>query len=133
MSVQTYSLKQDGDRVLSANFRVREFACKDGSDLILICDETARMVQAIRNYFGAPVTITSGYRTLAHNRRVGSKDTSFHVKGMAADIVVRHQTPLQVYRAIENGWVPGINPSKIGLGLYPGFVHIDSRGTRGRW
>lgn len=31
MSVKTYSLKKDGSTKLSANFRVREFACNDGT------------------------------------------------------------------------------------------------------
>ena len=32
MAVKTYSVSKDGNTYLSANFRVREFACKDGSD-----------------------------------------------------------------------------------------------------
>lgn len=32
MSVKTYSKKTDGNTKLSANFRVREFACSDGGD-----------------------------------------------------------------------------------------------------
>lgn len=30
MSVKTYSLKKDGEKQLSKNFKVREFRCKDG-------------------------------------------------------------------------------------------------------
>ena len=36
MGIKSYSLAKDGEKKLSANFRVREFACKDGSDPIMI-------------------------------------------------------------------------------------------------
>ncbi len=36
MSVKEYSLKRDGNQKVSADFRVREFRCKDGSDKILL-------------------------------------------------------------------------------------------------
>ena len=32
MSVRTYRVSREGDRLLSPHFRVREFACRDGSD-----------------------------------------------------------------------------------------------------
>ena len=34
------------------------------------------------------IRITSAYRTASHNTKIGGSKTSFHVKGMAADIVV---------------------------------------------
>lgn len=131
----TYSLKKDGDQPVSASFRVREFACHDGSDEILIDPGLPPLVQAVRDYFAAPVHITSGYRTPAWNQRVGGKKNSYHMRGMAADIIVTGKTPLEVFRAIDNGRVPGIDPGKIGLGLYTrlGFVHIDCRGYKARW
>lgn len=36
MSVGTYSLAREGDKLLSPHFRVREFACRDGADLVKI-------------------------------------------------------------------------------------------------
>ena len=32
MGIESYSLAKDGEKRLSANFRVIEFACKDGSN-----------------------------------------------------------------------------------------------------
>jgi uncharacterized protein YcbK (DUF882 family) len=135
MTPKTYSLKKDGDLLLSPHFRVREWASKCGSDTILIHPETARMVQCVRDHFARPVRITSGYRSPEHNRRVGGAPQSYHLRGMAADIVVAGTTPMAVYRAIDSGSVPGIDPAKVGLGLYTrqGFVHIDCRGSKARW
>lgn len=46
------------------------------------------ILEPIRDIVHKPVQITSGYRCLALNRMVGSKDTSHHVLGLAADIKV---------------------------------------------
>lgn len=40
----------------------------------------------LREHLGKPVVITSGYRTEAHNRRVGGAPMSAHLRGLAADI-----------------------------------------------
>jgi uncharacterized protein YcbK (DUF882 family) len=133
MIVETYSLKKDGGVRLSPNFSVQEFACRDGSDEILIAPELVRLLQAIRDYLGVPITINSGFRTVAYNRRVGGARNSYHTRGMAADFWAAHNTPRQIYEAINSGRVPGVRPDRIGLGLYETFVHIDCRGHRARW
>lgn len=132
---QIYSLAQDGHRYLTAHFRVREFACRDGSDTILIHPHLPPLLQAVRDYFAAPVHITSGYRTPAWNQRVGGEKNSYHLRGMAADIRVDGYTPQTVFDTIDHGLVPGVDPTQIGLGLYnhQGFVHLDCRGRRARW
>ena len=60
MSIREYSMTRDSTRQLSPSFRVREFACK-GSDVVLIDDELVVLLQCIREHFGKPVHITSGY------------------------------------------------------------------------
>lgn len=84
--VKTYSVKNQGNVKLSANFTVKEFACKDGSDSVLVDTALVEVLQKIRDYFGKPVIINSAYRTPEHNRKVGGSSGSYHVKGMAADI-----------------------------------------------
>ena len=63
MAIKQYSLKKDGAAQLSPAFRVREFRCRDGTDTILIDEGLVVLLQCIREHFGKPVTITSGYRT----------------------------------------------------------------------
>ena len=46
------------------------------------------VLQPVRNRFRAPVVISSGFRCLALNRAIGSKDTSQHLRGEAADFEV---------------------------------------------
>ena len=127
MSVKTYSLKKDGDKKLSANFSVREFRCNDGSDTILISPETVAILQAVRDYFGKPVTINSAYRTPAYNKKVGGASASQHVKGTACDIVVSG-VPASAVAAFLEAKYP-----KNGIGQYSTFTHIDTRGWKSYW
>ena len=46
---------------------------------------TASHLDKVRELLGNPVNISSGYRCLQVNRRLGSKDTSQHLKGEAVD------------------------------------------------
>lgn len=125
--VRTYSLKKDGDKQLSEHFRVREFRSKDGADTILISDELVKVLEAIRSYFGKPITITSGYRTPAHNREVGGAKGSQHVKGTAADIKVKGIPTWAVAGFLE------ANYRNCGIGYYSTWVHVDTRGYRALW
>ena len=69
--LNAYSRRKDGNALLSRSFRVREFACRDGSDPLFVDSALVQLLQSIRDHFGAPVVITSGYRTAAHNKAVG--------------------------------------------------------------
>ena len=86
--LNVYSRARDGETLLSRSFRAKEFACKDGTDPLFVDSELVQVLQAIRDHFGAPVVITSGYRTAAHNRAVGGAVYSQHQYGRAADIRV---------------------------------------------
>ena len=66
--LNAYSRRKDGNALLSRSFRVREFACRDGSDPLFVDSALVQLLQSIRDHFGAPVVITSGYRTAAHNK-----------------------------------------------------------------
>lgn len=119
--IVAYSLKTDGEKLVSKNFKVKEFRCKDGSDKVLIdVDFVREKLQPIRDHFGAPVTIDSAYRTESYNRKVSDAKASYHVKGQAFDIVVKGHKPLEVAQFAQTLDVPGIIQ-------YNTFVHIDSR------
>lgn len=47
--------------------------------------DLARKLDEVRRLLGRPVLISSGFRSLKLNEAVGSKPTSSHVKGLAAD------------------------------------------------
>ena len=121
---------------LTDNFSTEEFDSKDGKKMpVKVFNNIkvlANQLQVIRDYLDRPIKINSGYRSPAHNKRIGGVRNSQHVKGKASDIVVKGLEPLQVYNILEDL----INLGKIkegGLGLYKGFVHYDIRGNRARW
>lgn len=126
MAIKTYS-KSKGNEKLSKNFNVREFACKcNGCNNIKIDEALVSQLQNIRTYFGKPLTINSGYRCSAHNKKVGGATNSYHVKGQAADIAVKDVAPSDVAKYAESIGV-------LGIGLYDNFVHIDTRTTKSFW
>ena len=135
MAIKQYSLKKDGAKQLSPAFRVREFRCRDGTDTILIDEGLVVLLQCIREHFGAPVVITSGYRTAAHNKAVGGAPYSQHCYGRAADIRVAG-VPVEQLAAYAESLMPGWG----GVGRYPvkagrakGWVHVDTRPNKSRW
>lgn len=125
-NVITYSRKSEGEKNLSTNFKAREFACKDGSDTILIDQKLVALLQDIRNHFGKPVIINSAYRNAAYNKKIGGAEKSQHVQGKAADIRINGVSPTEIAKYAETIGVQGI-------GLYDGFVHVDTRTTKSFW
>lgn len=71
-------------------------------NLILLCDE---ILEPLRAAVG-PIIVTSGFRCLRLNRKLGSRDTSYHVFGRAADIKVRSMAPLDLCRKIVDMQLP---------------------------
>lgn len=128
--LNVYSRARDGKTLLSRSFRAKEFACKDGTDPLFVDSELVQVLQAIRDHFGAPVVITSGYRTAAHNKAVGGAVYSQHQYGRAADIRVSG-VPVEQLAAYAETLLPGTG----GIGRYPakGFVHVDVRKAKSRW
>jgi len=130
--VEHYSKAKQGDLTFTidgkpSNFKVKEFACHDGSDEILIDGNLVRYMQRERDLYGS-TTVNSGYRDPKYNASIpGASVNSQHVKGKAADIVCRNGSPLEVAMTAEAMGMGGI-------GLYKGFTHIDTRDDpKARW
>ena len=72
-----------------------------------------------RMYAQTPFKITSGYRSEAHNKKVGGVKGSSHTKGVAGDIAVNSglQRSAIVVGLIKAGFTR--------LGIAKTFVHVD--------
>ena len=121
---------------LSINFSLSEFACNDGSEtpceVQVNLKEVALNLQQLRDYLGVPITVNSGYRSPAYNKKVGGASKSQHLLGKAADITVPNKRPVQVKAIIEKLISEG-KMKNGGIGLYPTFVHYDVRDLPARW
>jgi uncharacterized protein YcbK (DUF882 family) len=132
-----YKFKKKMDGKLSKNFNLKEFASKDGAetpqDVLENLRKLAKNLEVIRAHFGnVPIQINSGYRSPAHNAKVKGKSNSMHLKGKAADFVIKGYTPNQIAAELEK-LITAKKISQGGLGIYPNFIHYDIRGKKARW
>lgn len=118
---------------LTEHFRVSEFACRGQGccHKVRIDEALVAQLQKIRDHFGKPVIINSGYRCEVHNARVGGTAGSRHLMGMAADIAVQGVAPAEVAKYAESIGI-------LGIGLYETagdgyFVHVDTRPVKSFW
>jgi hypothetical protein len=58
------------------------------------------LLEDVRHAVGKPIRISSGYRCQKVNQAVGSKDTSQHLLGCAADIKVDGVTPDELMKTV---------------------------------
>ncbi len=126
--VTIYSKKNSGNVYISTNFRVKEFACSDGSDIVIIDPLLVWILQNVRDHFKRAVTITSAYRTVAHNNKIGGAKDSYHLLGMAADFVVSGIDAADVQNYLES-----VMPGTGGIGKAKKYTHVDTRAVKARW
>jgi hypothetical protein len=63
----------------------------------------AHNLEDVRECLGSPIHINSGYRSLVVNALLGSKPTSAHVKGLAADFVCpSFGTPKEIVKRLSS-------------------------------
>lgn len=74
--------------------------------------ELAEMLQKIRNFYGKPIRVYSGFRGKELNRAVGGSKTSQHMYGEAADFVVVGVPVEVVFQDIIRGRI-GIRYSQV--------------------
>nr|DAH76524.1 MAG TPA: peptidase [Microviridae sp.] len=117
-----YRMKTDANGKVREHFKVKEFACKDGNNLVLIDEKLADLLENIREHFGKPVYINSGFRTESWNDTIGGQKYSRHLAGEAADIWIKDVKPKEI--AIYADSVLGIRG---GIICYTNFVHVDVR------
>lgn len=128
MATNTYA-KTDKTQ-LTEHFNITEFHCKGTS---CGCKETLHdpalsgYLQKIREHFGKPLYITSGYRCPKHNAATSNaSSTSRHTKGQAADFTISGVEPAEIAKFAESIGI-------LGIGLYDNFVHIDTREKKSFW
>ena len=129
--------------MIRVNFRGNEFYSKSGNygfsvpDCHKLDEKLLDAAQFIREFTNVPWTITSSFRTLAHNRSIGSADTSLHVSGRALDLQPLDNQTLRLVVsdiATKGPIYAGLRQRGInGFGIYDSFIHIDTRNNFTAW
>ena len=121
---------------LTKNFSLSEFACRDGRpvpDIYLPnVQQLAENLQILRDEIGEPIHINSSYRPPDYNKKIGGAKNSQHLTASAADITCKSKSPKQLAAIVERL----IKEGKLyfgGIGIYPGFIHVDIRKNKARW
>lgn len=127
MEIKAYINETQSNVKLYRHFRVKEFACKDGSPVTFIDEYLVLILDILRQTIGKPVIITSGYRTPEHNTKVGGAKYSYHMRGMAADIRVDGMTPKALAKELDK-----LAPNSCGIIVYKSWVHFDTRDSKYR-
>ena len=103
----------------------------------------ARILEEVRRVLGRPIMVNSAYRSPAVNKAIGSKPTSQHCIGCAADIRVPGLTPNDIVKEIIktnieydqlirefDSWVHISIPNKLNDKPRKQALIIDKSGTR---
>ena len=121
---------------LTQHFSSEEFDSRDGAKVptsfrrhILT---VAQQLEIIRPFWGLPVVVHSGYRSLDHNRSVGGSRYSQHLLGKAADISISGISPEEMFRAFKYAIDRRLIISG-GLKAYHWGIHYDIRGSFKTW
>ena len=101
-------------------FKVSEFDSPDevGSGSMME-DELLEKLDVARDIAGFPFVITSGFRTIAHNKAVGGVKNSSHLMGYAVDIACTSSRKrfLMVEALLDAGFTR--------IGIADSFIHAD--------
>lgn len=111
---------------ISKHFNLREFQSPDTGE-VKINSKLIEKLELLRQRFGRPIIINSGYRTKEHNEQVGGSKNSLHVQGKAVDI--RKVEGLTIDEMAELAEEIGFD----GIGKYNWGIHVDIRGYKARW
>ena len=102
------------------HFEEHDFDSPDleGSGSLMDCEFLEKLDQA-REIADIPFVINSGFRTVRHNKKVGGKSESSHLKGLAVDISCTDSRSRYyiITALLEAGF------TRIGVGK--SFIHVD--------
>ena len=101
------------------SFTFKELACQETGEIALPID-FLKELQKLRDAYGKPMIITSGYRSPRHSIEAKKSSPGYHSQG-AVDVSVSGEDAIQLLKtALNLGWT--------GIGINtPSFIHLDRR------
>lgn len=105
------------------NFSEDEFRCKCGCGKVEMRADFMAKLQQLRNAYGKPMIITSGYRCPDHPVEAKKTVSGAHTTGMAADIAVQGTDAYNLLKHAFALGFTGIGVQQKGGGR---FIHLDT-------
>lgn len=109
------------DSVGIVNYPSPEFEQYVRINIITLVDH---VLDPIRDRWGVPVRITSGYRCIALNDLVGGKESSQHLTGQAADFTIDGLTPSE-YRRLAYWCADHLDFDQMIVYAQRRFIHVS--------
>ena len=101
-------------------FQKKEFACKCGCGASEVEEKLVKTADKVREYFGKPMTVSSGRRCSTHNAKVGGVSNSRHLSGKAMDFCVSGMSASMVLTYVQK--LPEI---RYAYAIDNDYVHMD--------
>ena len=108
---------------MAAQYRIDN--TPDAMALVNLKTLVRAVLDPVREAYGSPVIVSSGYRCPALNAKVGGAQHSYHLRGMAADIYPKDGDLERLWRTIGKLFILrkiGITECYIDRGR--GYIHI---------
>ena len=113
-------------------FRINEFVCRCGCEMppevqANIEALVSNVLDPVREAYGKPIYVNSGYRCEKHNKAVGGVPRSQHMVGQAADISLRltaYGLQDELMKLVRIIVLQGRFDQLI---IYPTFLHVSYR------
>lgn len=108
------------------HFEYSEFDSPDviGSGLVNMNKDFLERLDRARELANTVFNINSGYRTLSHNKVVGGKMNSSHLKGLAVDIeATDSRSRAKILSAL-------VTVGFHRIGIAKSFIHVDADDTK---
>lgn len=96
----------------------------ESKEIVANIIKTTKGFGEIRDKWGSPIVITSGYRPPAVNRTIGGASRSQHLFGLALDFYPAQGSLYSLLEVVKSSSVVGV-----GLGMKKGFLHVDYRNS----
>lgn len=120
----------DPNLYVTKNFKWQELLTKQKEVPCLFILQNLFSIATLLQYYrdfvfnSSPITITSGWRSVNYNAKIGGAARSYHTKGMALDFTVKGYSPLvEVQKNLDD-------LHKGGLEYAPSWTHIDLGANR---
>lgn len=96
------------------------------------------LADRLREVYGKPLRVVSGYRPEAYNRIVGGSPRSQHMEFRALDLAPVEPDDLPYVAALAEAMLDAADLAgwRTGFGIYSSFVHLDvgaETGVKRRW